>query len=203
MIGLVAPVILAVALALALGGSLAGWALCRVRWWPVAIGALLVQLALFNPPVDRHPLGIEWGPWIWLITMASLLAVLLRNGLAGGGRLSPWLMAALGVALNVFVIAANGGYMPQSVEARAAARGVEQIATGQSHPQLRNVVPIGPTTRFVWLGDVIPQPSWLPRANVISVGDLLLSAGLACWAFQVTLPRVRRSRDRVSATEGR
>jgi hypothetical protein len=49
---------------------------------------------------------------------------------------------------------------------------------------LHNVAPIGPTTRLAWLGDVIAQPAWLPKANVVSIGDMLLSIALAWWALQ-------------------
>jgi hypothetical protein len=48
------------------------------------------------------------------------------------------------------------------------------------------------STRLAFLGDAIAQPAWFPRSNVVSIGDLLLAAGLGLWAFQVTL-RVRRS----------
>ena len=42
---------------------------------------------------------------------------------------------------------------------------------------------IGPHTKLAWLGDVLPEPAWLPGANVVSLGDLLVSAGFMWWAF--------------------
>jgi hypothetical protein len=203
MIGLVAPAGLAVLLALAVGGSFAGWAHLRVRWWPVAIGALAVQLVLHNPPIDQHPLALTWGPWVWVTAMLSMLAVLVRNSIVPGT--TPWRIAALGVALNVVVVLANGGYMPQSAEARDIARGVARPTdTGvEVSVHLRNVTPIGPETRLAWLGDVIPQPAWLPRANVVSLGDLLLSLGLGFGAFQITalVPRQRVRRTRLAEAQ--
>jgi hypothetical protein len=201
MIGLLVPAGLAVLLALALGGSFAGWAHLRVRWWPLAIGALAVQLVLHNPPIDQQPWALMWGPWVWVSAMLSMLAVLVRNSLMPGAAVSPWRIAALGVALNVVVVAANGGYMPQLAEARDIVRGVAQAAEQDQSVHLRNVAPVGPETRLAWLGDVIPQPAWLPRANVVSLGDLLLSLGLGYWAFQTTALRPRRRLRRTQLAE--
>jgi hypothetical protein len=195
MIGLLAPAGLAVLLALALGGSFAGWAHLRVRWWPVAIGALGVQLGLHNPPIDQQAWALAFGPWVWVLAMLSMLAVLVRNGLVPGTTGTPWRIAALGVALNVVVVVANGGFMPQSAEARDIARGAARPAEQDQTVHLHNVGAIGPETRLAWLGDIIPQPAWLPRANVVSLGDLLLALGLGWWAFQSTA-LVRRQRAR-------
>ncbi len=202
MVGLLVPAALAVTLALLLGGSLGAWSHVRVRWWLVAIGALAVQLALFNPPIDRQPWAIEWGAWLSLAARGALLAVVLRNlaGVAAPMRLA-WLLAALGMAMNVLAITANAGYMPQSSQARVAARGATLAPARENGPQLRNVKPIDAETRLVWLGDVIPQPAWVPRANVVSLGDLVLSVGFAFWAFQTTLSVRRRPLARARVAE--
>ena len=60
-------------------------------------------------------------------------------------------------------------------------------------------LPLDRITHLAWLGDTILEPSWLPLANVVSIGDLLLSTGLAWWAFRVTTashPGSARSRQR-------
>ncbi|TME22728.1 MAG: hypothetical protein E6I75_29945 [Chloroflexi bacterium] len=64
---------------------------------------------------------------------------------------------------------------------------------GAGQPDLvaTNTAPMGSATRLAWLSDWIAQPSWLPMANLVSIGDLLLSAGAAWWAFVVTLGRRR------------
>jgi len=41
-----------------------------------------------------------------------------------------------------------------------------------------------------WLADVLPQPAWLPRPNVVSVGDILLAGGVAAWAFGAMAPTI-------------
>jgi hypothetical protein len=188
-IGLVLPILLATLLALARGGSLDGWARQPVCWWPAILVAFAVQLALFNPPLNEQAWAITGGPAIWVASMLAVALVLVRNGLVRRVARFAWLVAALGVCLNVLVVAANGGYMPRGAEASAV---VGRPIAAESGQRLRNVAPLATETRLGWLGDVIPQPAWLPLANVVSLGDLLLSGGAAWWAFQATASGQRR-----------
>jgi Family of unknown function (DUF5317) len=195
MLGLLLPALIATGVAALWVRSLAGLQRAQVQWWQLALGAIAVQLVLYNPPVDQQPWAVTWGPFVWVATLVALVAVLCRNGLSAGPGRYALVLAAAGVGANLVVVLANGGYMPQSPEARMSARG-GPLVTSEGRPQLRNVVPSGPDTRLGSFGDIIAQPSWLPTANVVSVGDLMLSAGLAWWVFRVItsarLPQVRR-----------
>jgi hypothetical protein len=186
-----------VAVALVRGGSFAGWARVHVYWSSVALGSLALQLILHNPPTDRQPWAITWGPLVWIACLAALLSVLARNAIANPAVRGAWAMAALGVGLNLLVVVANGGFMPQSAEARMTTRGgreaITQSNTNDDEPRLRNVVVMTAETRLNVVADVIPEPPWLPSTNVISIGDVLLGSGLACWAFLVTAASPRRA----------
>ena len=199
MIWLLAFSLLGVAVALMRGGSFAGWTRAHVHWSAVALGSLALQLVLFSPPIDRLPLVVSWGPEVWLLCLAALCAVLVRNAIAQPSLRGAWSLAAVGVGLNVLVVGANGGYMPQSEAAHIATRGTQLSNTQASDQQLRNVLPLSSETRLNWLGDVIPEPAWLPKNNVISLGDLLLGLGLAAWAFQITAASPRTLAPRVQA----
>jgi hypothetical protein len=181
-----------IAVALLRGGSFAGWARAHVYWSWVALGSLGLQLVLYDPPIDRLPWVITWGPVVWTLCLAALFAVLVRNAIATPTLKGAWALAAVGVGLNVLVVAANGGYMPQSDEAHLATRGVLQASAPAADPQLRNVLSMSSETRLNWLGDIIPEPAWLPRNNVISIGDVLLGSGLAWWVFLITASSPRR-----------
>jgi hypothetical protein len=189
-----------VAVALVRGGSFAGWTRARVYWSPVALASLGLQVVLFSPPIDRLPWVITWGPLVWTLCLAVLCAVLVRNAIAQPTLRAAWVLAGLGVGLNVLVVAANAGYMPQSEAAHSATRGTQPSHTQASdQQQLRNVLPSSSETRLNWLGDVIPEPAWLPKNNVISLGDLLLGLGLAVCAFQITAASPRTLAPRVQA----
>src|SRR5437762_5199031 len=180
MLGLLAPTFVAVVAALVLRGSLRRLFITRVRWWPAVLVAFAVELVLYNPPVNGQGWAVQVGPWIWLATKLVLFAVLARNAWSSAGRVGwPWLVAALGVALNALVIALNEGHMPQAPEAAIAVWGASHIDPFK----LQNVAPMRPDTVLPWLADVLPQPAWLPRPNVVSIGDLLLATGIATWVF--------------------
>jgi hypothetical protein len=191
MLGLLAPTIIAIGVALALGGSLRELLRSGIRGWPALLAAFAVELVLYNPPVDRQVWAMHIGPWIWLATKLVLLAVLIWNAAPATGSVSwPWRLAAVGVGLNTLVIALNEGHMPQSEAAAVAVWGASHLDASR----LQNVAPIGPQTLLPWLGDVVSEPAWLPRANVVSAGDILLALGVACWAFVKAAPLTRSRR---------
>ena len=184
MLGLTIPVALVVLVGMVQGGSSARWSAMHVRWWPIAAACLLVQVALFSPLLEMQPLVVVYGPWLYVLSLLGVCATLLANAREGKAARLPLTLAALGVALNCLVIVANGGYMPRS-DGAAAALGMPSSAQ-LLQERLVNVAPLSQETRLAWLGDTILEPSWLPLANVVSIGDLLLSTGLAWWAFRVT-----------------
>src|ERR687885_546935 len=114
---LIVPGALATAAAWLLGGSPRGLAR-PIAWWPLGLGALLAELALSMSPLAHHPWLLASGHWLWTASLASVLVVLARNALrTGRAERAAWTIAAGGVALNLAVVFANGGYMPVSHEA--------------------------------------------------------------------------------------
>ena len=106
-----------------------------------------------------------------------------------------WLVL-LGAGCNLAVICANGGLMPTNAEALAQAGKHESIRLSQEHPGIRLVnskdVLLAPAeTQLGWLSDVIVSPP-LPQRKVMSVGDLIIAAGLAYLAGRATYAPLRR-----------
>lgn len=196
MIGLILPALLGAGLALVVRRRDANSVPLALHWRPVAVLALGTQLLIFTPPLDQQPWAIAWGPWIYVASMIGVCAVLVRSALASGRARQPWLLAAVGVALNVVVVTANGGYMPQSLAARQTITAAP-IATDR----LSSVVPLTGESRLPWLADIIPQPSWTPMANVLSIGDLLLAAGIGWGAFLWAARRRRPGAGRAALSQ--
>jgi hypothetical protein len=98
--------------------------------------------------------------------------------LAANRRVPGLPVVALGAALNLLVIAANGGVMPASTAALAAAGRPGTQPGFQSSTAL-------PEPRLAFLGDVFAVPASWPLSNVFSVGDLLIGAGLAWGLLRV------------------
>lgn len=187
MVGLLVPALGAFFVGLLSEGSPRRLIETQIRGWPLVVVCFGLELALYNPPLDAQPWAMAIGPWLWLATRAGFLVVLIVNGWLGPGTVVRWAwrIAALGMLLNSVVIAANGGHMPQSPEAAAAVWGSSQIDA----QRLENVSVMGPWTRLPWLGDVLAEPGWLPRRNVVSIGDVLLSMGVAAWLYATMMHR--------------
>ncbi len=202
MLGLILPSVAALLAALALGGSLTRWGETHLVGWHWAVAAFAVELLIYNPPLYYEPWFITWGPWIWVATKVVMIGVAVANARIDARLLSPWTVATLGLLLNTVVIVANGGHMPQDDGARQQVWGASD-PFADTRPRLTNVKPLDAETHLPFLADVIPQPEWLPRRNVQSVGDVFLSFGLAWWVFAAVRPRrVSAQLEKAGASEG-
>jgi len=182
-IGLLLPSAAAVVLVCVLRRAYPAFGRIQFHWWGLAAVAFAIELVLYNPPVDSLPLAIALGPWLWVATRFALLASILRNAHPRAAGFVPCLLVALGIGLNTVVVVANGGYMPQSQQTASAVWGVAPASAEPPQTRLENTRPMDSQSRLTWLGDVVPEPTWLPRPNVLSIGDVVLAVGMAGWIF--------------------
>jgi Family of unknown function (DUF5317) len=177
------PVVVGLALALLLGGSLARLSRFRLKAIPLLYGALGLQLAAF--PVHR---GLWQTPdrlaiALWLISYACLIVAAIRNLDVPGVPL-----VGLGIAANLGAILSNGGHMPalpRALEAAGLHYDVHYNSAADATPHLAMLV------------DRFAAPAWVPLANVYSIGDVLIAAGTFVFAVAVTgAPRVRLAKRR-------
>lgn len=145
------------------GGHLDALAQFRFRWGGLAVAGLLVQVVLFTPTGDQ--LAGELGPALYVLSTLAVFGAVLRNI-----RLPGMAIVALGAVANLAAITANGGFMPASADALAAAGldgpGSHTNSVVLEHPALE------------LLTDIFAIPAWLPMANVFSVGDVLIGVGI-------------------------
>ncbi len=145
------------------GGRLDGLAALHLRWTPLILAGVLVQLAIFSEPGGA--LVGSAGPALYIGSTAAVLLAVLRNGAIPG-----MVVVAVGAASNLLAIAANGGWMPADPLALASIGGA---GTGYTNSIVVADPALGPLT------DLWAMPAWLPFANVFSVGDVLIGAGVA------------------------
>jgi hypothetical protein len=148
---------------LLLGGKLDRLADLRLRWAPLAVLGLLIQVALFTDPVSAA-VG-DLAPGIYVASTAAVLVAVLRDV-----RVPGMAVIALGAASNLAAIVANDGYMPADPAALAS---VVELSPGYSN----SVIVADPALRP--LTDLYAMPPAFPFANVFSVGDVLIGIGIA------------------------
>ena len=160
-------VVIGLALGVLTGGRVAGLASVTIRWPGAIVAGLVIQVVLFTPQVAAR-VG-DLGPVIYIGSTMLVGAAVLRNWALPGMPL-----VAAGAACNLAAILANGGSMPASRAAVELMGGVAPtIEAGYSNSSLA----ADPALWF--LTDVFAMPRWVPFANVFSVGDLLIGAGIA------------------------
>ncbi|HEY3116016.1 MAG TPA: DUF5317 family protein [Chloroflexota bacterium] len=155
---------------LIMGGSIRQLAEIRLRWWPLALLGLALQLV----PVPS--MRGQLDHWLAVGLLIASYMVLL-GFVAANIRLPGFWIIAVGFALNVVVIAINGG-MPVSKPA------IEQ-AYGSRNPAILNDLKRNggakhhlqrPDDVLIPLTDVIPLGT--PVRLVLSVGDVLFFVGV-------------------------
>ncbi len=169
---------LAVCVGFIAGGSLRPFDRLKVHWWAVALSGLALQGISLSAGIDRQA-----GSAVLVGSYGLLFAFAWVN------RRLPalWLVMA-GLVLNILVIGANGG-MPVGASALetagARAEGLIGASTAKHHL-------MGPDDTLTALGDVIGIPP--PVGAVISIGDVLLYAGVAVLVVMIMLGRSGENR---------
>jgi hypothetical protein len=147
-----------------MGGSMSRLSAIRIRWAPLAVIGLLMQVVLFFGPVAERVGSL--GMPIYIGSTALVLVVVLRNL-----RVPGLVLVAAGAISNLVAILANGGYMPASPGAMAFLG--KSVNPGYSNSAVNESPVLAPLT------DIFALPPFVPFANVFSVGDVLIGVGVA------------------------
>lgn len=114
------------------------------------------------------------------LSQIALVLLLLLNHRVPGVKIF-----ALGIALNVVVMLANGGWMPITPETYQFSHPNRPVVEQTRPNNSKNIVLPQAETQLWFLSDVIRLT--LPwRQTVMSIGDVLLIVGAAQFIFQVT-----------------
>ena len=158
---LLPSLLVGLAVAPILGGRLSRLLDVQLRCeWAVLL-ALAAQIVLFSELGEAVPHQLH-AP-LHLVSYALLILFAAANI-----RIRALAPLLAGLTANALAIAANGGEMPVSRSALAAA-GLGSVGGSNISAQ---------AGRLRFLGDVFAVPHELPLANVFSVGDILIALGM-------------------------
>lgn len=172
-------VIIAVALVAGLvrGGSLQGLAQIQLRWVPLVLLGLALQLLIFTPGREQGLITV-FVPQIYVLSMAILTAwVLLHRDLPGV------LIMSVGLLMNLAAIAANGGFMPVDPDIARIAGQLRDADAGGVANITNSRATDAPVNLWI-LTDILPVPAGIPFANVFSLGDVMLTIGASVLIYR-------------------
>ena len=160
------------------GGSLRPFEYLRIHWWGLAPVGLAIQGAPL-PEVARIDPELL-ASMVLLVSYGMLLSFAAVNR-----RLPGAVIVFAGLALNLVVIAPNDGMPVDPVAARMAGAGSLTIEGSAKHHLM------GPEDVLPFLGDTIAVPP--PARLVISLGDVVLYAGVLCFVVTTMRGRAREN----------
>jgi hypothetical protein len=172
------------------GGRLRGFEGARLRWWPLALLGLAMQVA----PVPD--LGGEGEDLLGLVLLIGSYLPLMTFAVFNLRQPGFWLVTA-GLAMNLLVISANSG-MPVSREAVVASGQEGTLRTLEEGRGQKHHLADQDEDVLLFLADVIPLGG--PFQQVVSAGDLVLYAGVGWFVFG-TMRGARRTRGRLVGFE--
>lgn len=166
-----------------------GWGVARwqKRPWQVpplnhtwlVIVAFLPQFIAAYLPATRYSIPKGWAAAGIVVSQVLLLAFCWLNR-----RLAGMPLLVCGLAANLLVIAANGGFMPISPETASrlvSAETLQGIAIGNRFGW-KDILLLPEDTRLVFLSDCFLLPQWSSYQAAFSAGDILVALG-AFWVM--------------------
>lgn len=184
MLLLVGAIVVGVLVGLLFGGSLRNLGHAHFRWWGLAFLAAALQFLPAPSGADHRWIGAAF----LIASYAALIAFIALNI-----RLPGLWLVAVGFALNLVVIAANGGMPVRDHALRVAypngylAQRRELVQGGESKHHLER-----PDDKLMPLDDEIPVDG--PVQQVLSVGDVVWLVGTVWLVAGLT----RRPEDEVT-----
>lgn len=144
----------------------------RLLW--LAFAAFLPQFVVIFLPVTRE----LFPDWLAAVLLIASQVLLLAFAWMNRNQLGMFILLC-GAALNLTVMAANGGFMP--IGPQTAGRLVSENRLRDFPPGSRfgpKDILLGPQdTRFEWLADRFLPPAWSPYQVAFSLGDVFIALG--------------------------
>lgn len=143
----------------------------------IVIG-FLIQIAIFNERFASSSFS-KFTPFLYIVSLLILLVFLITNFNYNGIKI-----ALIGFILNLIVIIANGGYMPQDLAKLNIAGLGEKAKLLQESEHFYNAIMMSENTYLNFLGDIIVIPQLKPIGSVYSIGDIFIIIGICVFIFE-------------------
>ncbi len=165
-------IILGVIIGMARNGRISNFFEVRFKGWGLSVLAFLLFLVPYG--VKAFGIGFESVELFPFAAMVVIAVIALLNFEKTGMKI-----ILLGLGLNLLIMGLNGFQMPIDT-LKMTDLGFHSFVESLSNGEVVNYTSLeGAHTLSTYLGKVIELPKAYPLAKVLSVGDLLISLGIA------------------------
>lgn len=161
---------------MAAGGRVSNLAQIQIKRGWLAPLAFLMQAYLIFVPAETAGGLLSSRSLILIVSNCLLFVVIWQNRELQGVKL-----IGLGLLLNFVVIVLNGGFMPITPEALIQTGHdsyAPRLETGYRVARTKNVVLEPGEARLWFLSDILVLPRPFPIPSAVSVGDVVIAAGV-------------------------
>ncbi len=158
------------------------WQIPPLRHLWLVVVAVIPQIFAFDIPATRAKIPDSIVAVGLITSLAILLVFCWENRRIAG----IWLLA-LGLILNLSVIASNGGFMPISPQTAShllPAAALSKVEVGDRFGYGKDILLLPEKTNLAWLSDQFLLPAWVSYKVAFSLGDILVASG-AFWLMLI------------------
>ncbi len=155
----------------------------NIKFYLLILLGFVIQIAIFNEKFAQSELNYL-TPVLYILSLIVLLIFLLTNFKEYNGIK----VTTAGFILNIIVILANKGYMPQSIKQLALSGQMEKIKLLTKYGHFYNATVMTNKTRLNLLGDRILLSLFGKFRTVYSIGDIIIMVGIAIFVFELFAP---------------
>ncbi|MFQ5921836.1 MAG: DUF5317 domain-containing protein [Anaerolineales bacterium] len=193
---LLSVIAISVLIGLATGGRIQSLARFRLRHAWIPVGLFVLQKVIVELPIVNATTASLLAPALLAASYGALVLFLLVNLSVPGIKL-----ILIGSVLNLTVMLANGGYMPVTREGLERTGHADRIVVRDEQALVKgskSIVLEPEGTRLHMLSDIFRVPEPYPFATNFSLGDVVISAGVAMMVLSTMLNEIEADADRTT-----
>jgi len=171
-------VVISIVIAVIVNKGLRGIEHKKVEQFYLILLGFAIQLVIFSQEFSYSKLNFL-TPILYIYSLLILLIFMVLNLQYKGIKI-----AGIGFLSNLAAIVSNGGYMPQDLMKIELVWGQEKVELLKQTGHFNNAISMSPNTHLNFLGDIIaiPKPRFL--MGVYSIGDVIITIGIAIFIFE-------------------
>ncbi|MCD6427584.1 MAG: DUF5317 domain-containing protein [Caldisericaceae bacterium] len=152
----------------------------EINGFSFVIIGFIIQILIFNEKFANSSYK-NYTPFLYVVSLFIIFAFMIMNF----KRYLGIKIMSLGFILNILVIVANGGFMPQQIDLLIKSGQLEKVKMLKTYGHFYNAILMNEHTHLNMLGDRILLSLFGKFKTVYSIGDIIIMVGVAIFIYEL------------------